>query len=305
MRECIKQFVKIVAETLPISEPIYEFGSLQVPGQEDFADLRPLFPKKQYVGCDIVKGPGVDRILNLHHIELPSESVGTVLILETLEHVEFFRKALEEAQRILQPNGLLVISSAMNFPIHKHPHDYWRFTPEGFESLLKPFAFSFVGSVGDVRFPHIVVGLGFKGPISNDSLGEFMRRFEEWKRYWDSIWEEGVAISRRLDTIDLGNQLAEKERRILELQQEFDERTAWALQLNSELVERDRTILQLQREFDERTAWALQLDSELTQLRGELAQLTRAWYYRLLGPQKMKRFREMLRRLWRRSISNS
>jgi hypothetical protein len=38
MRESIKEFVKICAETLPIIEPIYEFGSLQVPGQEGFAD---------------------------------------------------------------------------------------------------------------------------------------------------------------------------------------------------------------------------------------------------------------------------
>ena len=43
MRESIKQYVETVAETMPIAEPIYEFGSLQVPGQEGFANLRPLF----------------------------------------------------------------------------------------------------------------------------------------------------------------------------------------------------------------------------------------------------------------------
>lgn len=43
MRESIKEFVKIIADTLPIVEPIYEFGLLQVPGQESFAYLRPIF----------------------------------------------------------------------------------------------------------------------------------------------------------------------------------------------------------------------------------------------------------------------
>ena len=81
MRELIKQFVKICSETLPISDPIYEFGFLQVAGQEGFADLRPIFQVRKYIGCDMRRGPGVDRILNLHHIELPSESAGTVLIL--------------------------------------------------------------------------------------------------------------------------------------------------------------------------------------------------------------------------------
>lgn len=61
----VKQFVKIVAETMPITEPIFEFGSLQVSGQEGFADLRPLFPNKEYVGCDIREGPGVDHRLVL------------------------------------------------------------------------------------------------------------------------------------------------------------------------------------------------------------------------------------------------
>lgn len=36
MRESIKGFVKIIADTLPIVEPIYEFGSLQVP--KDYLD---------------------------------------------------------------------------------------------------------------------------------------------------------------------------------------------------------------------------------------------------------------------------
>jgi len=71
MRGSIKEFVWIVAETLPVLEPIYEFGSLQVPGQEGFADLRPIFEGKRYIGCDMREGPGVDLVLNLHAIDLP------------------------------------------------------------------------------------------------------------------------------------------------------------------------------------------------------------------------------------------
>lgn len=183
MRESIKQFVKICAETLPISEPIYEFGSLQVPGQEGFADLRPFFPGKKYVGADMQEGPGVDITLNLHHIDLPAETVGTVLILETLEHVEFPRRAIKEAYRILKPDGILIMSSTMTLPIHNYPNDYWRFTPEAFRSLLNPFTSSFVDFVGDSNFPHTVLGIGFKSPPSG-AMSEFMRKFEPWKAYW-------------------------------------------------------------------------------------------------------------------------
>src|SRR4030042_4045749 len=182
MRESIKEFVRIVAETLPVSEPIYEFGSLQVPGQEGFADLRPIFEGKRYIGCDMREGPGVDLVLNLHAIDLLAESAGTVLMLDTLEHVEFARKAGAEAHRILKPNGRLVISSVMKFPIHDYPHDYWRFTPEGFRSLLKPFDSCFVDFAGDQQFPHTVVGIGFKGSLSREQTRDFTTKLGAWKK---------------------------------------------------------------------------------------------------------------------------
>jgi len=198
MRRWIKEFVKICAEALPVTEPVYEFGSLQVPGQEDFADLRPIFAGMEYVGCDMREGPGVDRVLNLHNIDLPSETAGTVLLLDTLEHVEFVRRAVEEAYRILKPNGMLVVSSVMKFPIHAYPYDYWRFTPEAFKSLLRPFDFSFAGFAGNERFPHTVVGIGFKGPVPQEQMNDFVMRFEDWKKRWrrppSKVWKALVKL---------------------------------------------------------------------------------------------------------------
>ncbi|MHC4661178.1 MAG: methyltransferase domain-containing protein [Planctomycetota bacterium] len=182
MREQIKDFVRIVAENLPIQEPIHEFGSLQVPSQGDFGDLRPIFPGKEFVGCDILEGPGVDMILDLHKIDLPSESVGTVLILDTLEHVEFPRKAIEEVHRIIRPGGIIAISSTMNMPIHDYPSDYWRFTPEAFKSLLSVFANSAVGFCGAEYMPSTVAGIGVKD--SQISIENFSRELELWRLRW-------------------------------------------------------------------------------------------------------------------------
>jgi len=90
------------------------------------------------------EGPGVDVILSLHNINLTSESIGTILCMDTLEHVEYPRKAVEEAYRVLKPNGTLIMSSIMAFHIHDYPADYWRFTPEAFKSLHNPFESTFV-----------------------------------------------------------------------------------------------------------------------------------------------------------------
>ncbi len=179
MRKITKELVSVIAKTIPIDEPIYEFGSVKVNVQENFVNLRPIFPGKKYVGCDMRNGPGVDIVLNLHDINIPSESISTVIALDTLEHVEYPYKAMEEIHRILKPKGTVIISSVMNFPIHDYPYDYWRFTPEAFRSILKPFNESFVGFAGNKAFPHTVIGIGFKG--NRPPLDEFIKEYEKWK----------------------------------------------------------------------------------------------------------------------------
>ena len=166
----IRQFVKDTAERLPWQGPVFEFGAYRVEGQEALADLRPFFPNVEYVGCDMRPGLGVDRVLNLHNIGLPDEVAGTVLCLETLEHVEYVRQAMAEMHRILAPGGFCLISSSMNFPIHEYPSDYWRFTPSGFESLLRCFDSQHVSWIGNDRFPQIILGIGAKRPDGWQSL---------------------------------------------------------------------------------------------------------------------------------------
>lgn len=186
MRESVRRFVEVCADTLPAIEPIFEFGSLQVPGQEGFSNLRPFFPGKVYVGTDRREGLGVDVVMDLFQIPLPRESVGTVVVVETLEHAEFPRKALEEIYRILKPNGIVIQSSVMNFPIHNYPHDYWRFTPEAFKSLLREFSWAYVESAGRGDFPHTVVAVGCKGSLPQEDVRKFERRLGEWKSSWSN-----------------------------------------------------------------------------------------------------------------------
>lgn len=178
MRPAVKEIVKLISELLILKEPIYEFGSYQIEGQEELANLRGLFPNKKYIGCDMFPGPGVDQVLNLHRIDLPDETAGTVLCLDTLEHVEYPHTALLECFRILKPDGLCAISSVMNFPIHYYPNDYWRFTPSGFGSLLKPFQTTIILQAGRPDFPHLVFGLGIKG-VKPEEVNMFVEKAQK------------------------------------------------------------------------------------------------------------------------------
>lgn len=175
MRQSVKEYILNVINRYPPLEPIYEIGSYRVEGQEEFADLRPLFPGKVYVGCDMRPGMGVDRIEDVHCLKIRSNSVGTVLIMDTLEHVENVYRAMDEIYRILIPEGMVIMSSVMNFPIHDYPSDYWRFTPRAFELLLRRFDYYEVEFDGDPTFPEGIYGFGIKGGM--ERRGNFIKRF--------------------------------------------------------------------------------------------------------------------------------
>jgi len=162
MRDNLKRFVRDVTTAIPLSEPIVEIGALQVPGQEGYADLRPFFVGKAYIGCDLRPGPGVDRLEDAEHLTFADASVGTVLMLDTLEHVQNCQMAMAEVYRVLQPGGVVLISSWMLFPIHAYPDDYWRFTPSAFHLLLRDFPTRLVFTQGFPRLPHTLLGVGIK-----------------------------------------------------------------------------------------------------------------------------------------------
>ena len=164
MRQNLKDIVAVLAEILPFPEPIVELGALQVESQIGFADLRPLFRGKRYIGCDMRPGPGVDRIENMHRLSFADASVGAVLCLDTLEHVANCHLAVDEMHRVLAPGSLLVLASVMDFEVHEFPSDYWRFTPKALEMLMRRFETLQVYYQGNPRKPHTVLGIGRRSP---------------------------------------------------------------------------------------------------------------------------------------------
>jgi SAM-dependent methyltransferase len=197
MRDHNKTFCRLAAETFDCPGPVFEFGSYQVEGQVDYADLRTFFPGKPYVGCDMRPGPGVDRVEDVSAIRLGDATAGTVLCIETFEHVFEVRRAFDEVFRILQPGGLFVITSPLNFRIHGYPDDYWRMTPNCLRRMLGPYAARLTGYQGYHKFPHSVMGLAFKAPAPADFAARadvLVRAYQRWLRQA----EQGLALGEKL-----------------------------------------------------------------------------------------------------------
>jgi SAM-dependent methyltransferase len=120
-----------------------------------------LFPGKPYLGVDMRPGPGVDCVADVEELPQRTASVGTVIALNTFEHVPHFWKGFAELGRVLRPDGVFLVSCPFYFHIHSYPSDYWRFTPEAFKLLLKDYPNKIVGWQGPKTRPVNVWALAF------------------------------------------------------------------------------------------------------------------------------------------------
>ena len=162
MNHFIHGVTRAICETFEVPEPILEIGSYQVQGQEGIANLRSLFPGRAYQGMDMRPGPGVDLVANVECLPHATGSVGAVLALNTFEHVRHFWRGLDEIQRVLRPDGVLIMSTPFHFRIHQFPHDYWRFTPAAYETLLEDYPSKIIGWHGARNRPANVWAVAFR-----------------------------------------------------------------------------------------------------------------------------------------------
>jgi SAM-dependent methyltransferase len=169
--QLLYDFVADLSRVVEFPEPIVEFGSMQVEeGQPN--DVRPLFHDRDFIGTDFREGPGVDRVEDLRDLSFGDGEIGTALCLDTLEHCADPLKACREMHRVLADGGICVITSVMLIGIHAHPSDYWRFTPEGFRTLLEGFDDVDAAGFGSPEHPFFVFGAGTKGRELGVKLAE-------------------------------------------------------------------------------------------------------------------------------------
>jgi SAM-dependent methyltransferase len=184
VRRNTRALIEIVARHLALPEPIVEFGAYQVT-TGSMSDLRPIFPGRDFVGTDVRPGPGVDRVENLERLTFEDGSIGTAILLDTLEHVQDPPQAMAEVTRVLRPGGVAVATSVMDLFIHNEP-DYWRFTPDAFKYLFRDFDDALIGFQGNPEKPHTVfcVGVREPAPACTAAFAAIEREYRRANRTW-------------------------------------------------------------------------------------------------------------------------
>ncbi len=112
-------------------------------GSRDFnGTLRSVFGfygPSEYVGVDLVRGPGVDVICAAEELvqRFGNESFDIVIATEVLEHIRDWRAAIANLKAVCRPEGrLLVTTRSRGFPVHGFPHDYWRYETDDFRTIF-------------------------------------------------------------------------------------------------------------------------------------------------------------------------
>lgn len=92
----------------------------------------------EYVASDMHAAPGVDIVLNFED-ESGTEAIaaqrrfGAVLILNVLEHTFEPTRILDNALKLLEPGGSLVVITPIAWALHDYPKDFVRLMPHWYE----------------------------------------------------------------------------------------------------------------------------------------------------------------------------
>ena len=123
----------------------------------------------RYLGCDLPGNEAAELITDVPGtIPVSDQSVSVVLSNQVLEHVEHPHEYLNEARRVLLPDGILILSTHGVWKYHPDPRDYWRWTCEGLRKQIQDCGFQIIrfrGIMGpratalqllqDQRIPHL------------------------------------------------------------------------------------------------------------------------------------------------------
>jgi SAM-dependent methyltransferase len=194
MNQFLHGVARAITETFDLPGPVLEIGSHLVTGQEKIGNLRSLFPQKVYVGLDVQAGPGVDCVAKVESLPQSDASVGTVIAMNTLEHIPCFWQGLEEIYRVLRADGALLLSCPFYFHLHYFPCDYWRFSPQALELLLEAYPSKILGRQGPRKRPASVWALAFREERPPITPAEFDRYRTLVRRYAREplTWKRGV-----------------------------------------------------------------------------------------------------------------
>ena len=206
-------------------------------------------------------------------------SFDLVVAFEVIEHLENWRAFLEEARRVLAPNGQLVVSTPNKLyytesrgpeganPFHVHEFDF-----EEFRAELKAV------------FPHVSLFLenhveGFTFQPQESGTAEV--RVDAGDQSPDESHFFVAVCANRPQTGNptfvyvprTANVLRERERHIHLLAREVEEKNQWLTEAQRDLAEMTRQYARIEDELEKSNRWAAELNADLAERRARVVEM--------------------------------
>ncbi len=99
-----------------------------------------LVQQRGYFGLDVEAGANVMFVADAHALPITNASLDGVIMVSVLEHLYDPIRATDQVARVLKRGGIFFSYAPFYHPYHASPHDYFRFTREGYQYLLRDFA---------------------------------------------------------------------------------------------------------------------------------------------------------------------
>lgn len=137
---CIDFAVNALVKREIEGKRVLEVGALDVNGSARLQIEK--FKPVEYIGVDVVMGTGVNEICSATDIlnRYGKESFDVIIATELLEHVNDWKKAVNNFKDVLKSNGILLITTrSIGFGYHGFPYDYWRFEEKDMRYIFSDF----------------------------------------------------------------------------------------------------------------------------------------------------------------------
>jgi SAM-dependent methyltransferase len=107
-----QEFVRIVVNELNKLDNFTDLSVLDVGSYDVGGSVKKFFPKNQYLGVDLAKGPNVDVVLDGSQLEKLNKKFDIVISCECFEHAKNWDQVFQSMYNVCKDNGFIIFTCA-------------------------------------------------------------------------------------------------------------------------------------------------------------------------------------------------
>jgi SAM-dependent methyltransferase len=124
-------------ESEVINRTLLDVGSYNSNGS--LRSIYESYKPSEYIGVDIVGGPGVDVICNAECLleYFSNKNFDIIVSTELLEHVRDWQAVISNLKALCKPGGIILITTrSYGFSYHAFPYDFWRYEFDDMKNIF-------------------------------------------------------------------------------------------------------------------------------------------------------------------------